>query len=174
MADLIVPRIRRQRAAVDRHLHSSGRNHPVRRRTPALVVVLAVCGCATPAPAPSDDPTGPPGDGSIVFGKAFSEDAFEITAPSATFPRGYAGIVWFIASFSEPPGAPSVVVTVTRGSGESAARVSSRPTTIADPQIPRLADGRSLAELGALQSGACVMRITRGTTVLAEGRFEVK
>jgi hypothetical protein len=146
----------------------------VRRLTLALVVMLAVCGCATPAPAPSDDPTGPPGDGSIVFGMTFSEEAFEITAPSATFPRGYAGIVWFIASFSEPPSAPSVMVTVTRGCGESAVQVSSHPTTIADPQIPRLADGRSLAELGALQPGAYGMRITRGTTVLAEGRFEVE
>ena len=146
----------------------------MRRLTLALVVVLAACGCATPTPAPSDDPTGPPGDGSIVFGMAFSEDAVAITAPSATFPRGYAGIVWFIASFSEPPGAPSVVVTVTRGSGESAAQAWSHPTAIADPQVPRLADGRSLAELGALQPGAYVMRITQGTTVLAEGRFEVE
>jgi hypothetical protein len=106
--------------------------------------------------------------------ETFSEEAFEITAPSATFPRGYAGIVWFIASFSEPSGAPSVMVTVTRGSGESAAHVSSHPAAIIDPQVPRLADGLSLAELGALQPGAYVMRITRGTTVLAEGRFEVE
>jgi hypothetical protein len=145
----------------------------VRRLTRALVVVLAVCGCATPAPAPSDDPTGQPGDGSIVFGMTFSEEAFAITAPSATFPRGYGGIVWFIASFSEPPSAQSVMVTVTRGSGESAAHVWSH-STATDPQISRLADGRSLAELGALQPGAYVRRITRGTTVLAEGRFEVE
>ena len=147
----------------------------MRRLTLALVVALAAWGCAapTPTPAPSDGLTGPPGAGTIVFGMAFSEETSAITAPAAIFPRGYAGIVWFIATFDEPPGAPSLTVTVTRGSGETAAQVSSHPIPVADPGSTRLAEGRSLAELGALQPGAYVMRFTRGSTVLAEGSFEV-
>ena len=147
----------------------------MRRLTLALVVMLAAWGCAAPTPTPvaSDDATGPPGAGTIVFGMAFSEETSTITAPAAIFPRGYAGIVWFIASLSEPPGAPSVTVTVIRGTGETAAQVWSHQTPVADPGSPRLAEGRSLAELGALQPGAYVMRFTRGSTVLAEGSFEV-
>ena len=113
----------------------------------ALVVVLAACGGAapTPTPAPSADPTWPLGDGGITFGMAFSEETSTITAPATAFPRGYAGIVWFVASFDEPPGAPSLTVTVTRGSGETAAQVSSHPIPVADPGSTRLAEGRSLA-----------------------------
>jgi hypothetical protein len=150
----------------------------MRRLMLALVVVLAACGGAapTPTPAPSADPTWPLGDGGITFGMAFSEETFKITAPSATFPRAYAGIVWFIASFSEAPGATSLTATLTRQSAApltTEALVWSHPTPIPDPGNLKLVDGRSLAELGALQPGTYVMRFMRDATVLAEGTFEV-
>ena len=140
-----------------------------------LVMLVAACGGAAPTstPTPSTDLTGPLGDGGITFGRAFSEDTFEITSPSTTFPRGYAGIVWFIAAFSEAPATTSLTRTLTRGSGADEATVQSRQIPIVDPASPTLADGQTLAELDALQPGAYVMRYTRDATILAEGGFQV-
>jgi hypothetical protein len=104
---------------------------------------------------------------------AFSEDTLRITAPSESFPRGFAGTVWFVASLSEASGATSLTATLARRSGETETVVWTRPFPIGDAGSTSLADGRSLAELGALQPGTYVMRFARGATVLAEGRFEV-
>jgi len=147
----------------------------MRRFVLALVVVVAGCTGATSTgtPAPSKSPTGRQGAGDITFGMSISADHSEITAPSATFPRGFAGIVWFIAAFSEAPATTSLTRTLTRGSGADEATVQSRQIPIVDPASPTLADGQTLAELDALQPGAYVMRYTRDATILAEGGFQV-
>ena len=170
------------RAASGRHaaLSSTGldcgrMDHLARRLMLVLVVVLAGCGSAAPTgtPAPSKTPAGQAGAGGIALGMAISQDRSKLTAPSVTFPRGFAGLVWFIATFSEAPATPSLTMTLTRGSGADEATVWSRQIAVGDPGSRTFADGKTLPELDALEPSAYVMRIKRDATILAEGSFQI-
>jgi len=155
----------------------------MRRLMLALVVVLAACGGPTPDGLPTGTPTpastaggSPVGFGTVTFGMAFDEETSTIRAPTTGVPRGYAGTVWFIASFGEAPESPSVTLELYRRStsGMLMSLVSSTVAQVADPRAPTWSGGRTLAELGALEPGAYVLRFARGATLLAEGTFTVR
>ena len=147
----------------------------MRRFLMVLVVVIAGCGGTGTTPTTADSPSPSPTTniGQIVFGMAISEDRHRITAPSSTVSRAFPGILWFVVTFDEAPGAPSLTATLTRTSGGGATVTWSQPALMSDPQAVTFADGRALGELGALQPGVYVLRYLRDKAVLAEGSFEV-
>lgn len=145
------------------------------RRLLPLVLMLAACGgpAASSTPASTPEPSPNSEAGTIEIGLAISDDRLEITAPAATISRAYSGIVWFVATFREAPSGTSLTATMTRNPDAESTVTWTQPLPIADPQSLTLTDGRSLAELGALQPGEYVLRVLRDGAVLAEGSFEV-
>jgi len=131
----------------------------------------------TPEPTPSPDPSasqGPILPGTLTFGLGLNVDTQQVTDPSDTFIAGttFAYSVELTAPFGVTEIAAQVARINKDGSETVVITAEENPLPVQDPSAT--VDGFTVptnALLDALGAGTYVMRVYRGTELLAQGTF---
>jgi hypothetical protein len=140
--------------------------------TPGTASDAAVAGSSAahaeaPACGPSDDRTA----GAVAFGTHLDPGTQNLSCRASAFPFGSA-FAWR-ATFDQPvtPGDVTVVIARIIGTSEQVAKTATEVVTT--PNATSLGAQADAGMLGSLGPGSYVFRVMAGTTVLAEGRFQV-
>lgn len=151
-----------------------------------LLAGLLVAGCSVGAPpaapvtptpfvAPTlgPTPTPPHGTGIITFGSAgtINKETLKINPSKDTFKASVTKIAWS-ASFSQPAGAIRLTLVVAKvGSGGTETIRYSVKFDISNPTFDILSATEDLGAYVNRKPGTYVLRVLRGGTILAEGKF---
>lgn len=156
------------------------------RRLSTVLPLIVVAACQAPAPAgPAPTPapivtqapvvTPVAGSGVITFGRpsALDDDTLLINPSRDTFDVGTKKIAWS-AHLSGPAEATKLTIIIAKVSGSGTERqVYTEKVPVSNPEFDILAADGDLAALVGRKPGTYVMRILRGATVLAEGKFKL-
>jgi hypothetical protein len=146
---------------------------PTPTPTPTPTVTPEPTPTPTPAPTPTPvvtpEPT-PVGPGVIVFGTTYDKETLQIENPIKRFKRYYPWICW-TANLNEPAGTVTLKLIIAKRSGTVETPEVKENYDVADPGFDRLNQCRNLARLVDHVVGTHVVRLVRGSKVMAEGEF---